>query len=338
MTRFWGTWRSYDPGFLTSDDTEIDNEIVSQLLSAAGFKSAEEFNAVLGSYPRGELPEDLQVRLKAIFRVPAYTAEDVPDKLTISEGNVTTLEKPLVLQSPFRLAEGHEPLQIGIYAMSIEDDGGIYTVGLSADISSRRLFEAASEELEGICSILIDKLGSGASSDIDDEDRELLKTWLESNCANTDLVDDEDFLEELGMLVRFIVESIGITSIPFTNAHGDDIELYIEGDEEISFTGSPYILFKSFVTPCLELVIERMWTEFMGLLPEDKFQILVEGRIARLIPSDPDDDSPNPLVINVDGEGRLTLCSAALSAMGCRTGDELGVSFYPSEIIVSLLC
>ena len=119
MTKTWGAWRYYSPGYLAADDIEIADEVVSEILSKTGFESVEEFNALLRNYPRGELPEDLQARLKAIFKEAAYAADDVPEELTISDGVVTSLEEPLVLRSPFRLAAGHEPLAIGIYAMSM---------------------------------------------------------------------------------------------------------------------------------------------------------------------------------------------------------------------------
>jgi hypothetical protein len=106
MTKTWGAWRYYAPGYLTSDDIEIGDEVVSEILSKTGFESAEEFNALLSTYPRGELPEDLQARLKAIFQEPTYSADDVPEELTISDEVVTSLEEPLVLRSPFRLRSG----------------------------------------------------------------------------------------------------------------------------------------------------------------------------------------------------------------------------------------
>ena len=236
MNKTWGAWRYYSPGYLASDDIEIGDEIVSVILSKTGFGNVEEFNTLLSTYPRGELPEDLQARLKAIFQEPNYTAEDVPEELTISDGVVTTLEEPLVLRSPFRLAEGNEPLAIGIYAMSIEEEGGAYSVNLRAGISSPKLFEAASKELEGICGVLIDKLASGSSDDLDDDERGLLKAWLVSNGANGELADDDDFAEELGMQVRFMVESIGVSTIPFPDEDGEEIELWIEAEEEIGFS------------------------------------------------------------------------------------------------------
>ncbi len=236
MTKTWGAWRYYAPGYLAADDIEIGDEILSEILSRVGFGSVEEFNALLSTYPRGALPEDLQARLKAIFQAPIYTNEDVPKDLTISDGVVTTLEEPLVLRFPFRLAEDHEPLEIDIYAMSIEAEGAIYSVNIRADISSPKLFEAASKELEGICAVLIDKLASGESGNISDDERELLKVWLDSNGANRELADDDDFIEELGMQVRYMVESIGISTIPFTDEEGEQIDFWIEAEEEIGFS------------------------------------------------------------------------------------------------------
>lgn len=236
MTKTWGAWRYYAPGYLAADDIEIGDEIVSEILSKVGFGSIEEFNALLSTYPRGELPEELQTRLKAIFQAATYADEDVPEDLTISDGVVTSLKEPLVLRFPFRLAEDHEPLEIGIYAMSIADEGGTYSVNIRAGISSPKLFEAASKELEGICAVLIDKLASGESGDIGDAERELLKVWLDSNGANRELADDGDFIEELGMQVRYMVESIGISTIPFTDEEGEEVEFWIEAEEEIGFS------------------------------------------------------------------------------------------------------
>jgi hypothetical protein len=83
--------------------------------------------------------------------------------------------------------------------MSIEDEDGTYSVNLRAGVSSPKLFEAASKELEGICAVLIDKLAGGSSDDLGDDERELLKDWLDRNGANKELADDDDFVEEMGM-------------------------------------------------------------------------------------------------------------------------------------------
>ena len=79
-------------------------------------------------------------------------------------------------------------------------------------------------------------MASGSSDDLDDNERGLLKAWLVSNGANGELADDDDFAEELGMQVRYMVESIGISTIPFSDADGEEFEFWIEAEEEIGFS------------------------------------------------------------------------------------------------------
>ena len=59
---------------------------------------------------------------------------------------------------------------------------------------------------------------------------------MHSNGANGELADDDDFVEEIGMQVRYMVESIGISTIPFTDEDGEEIEFWIEAEEEIGFS------------------------------------------------------------------------------------------------------
>ena len=59
---------------------------------------------------------------------------------------------------------------------------------------------------------------------------------MDSNGANRELANDDDFVEEVGMQVRYMVESIGISTIPFTDKDGDEIEFWIEAEEEIGFS------------------------------------------------------------------------------------------------------
>jgi hypothetical protein len=231
-----GAWRYYAPGYLCADDCEVDDGVISQILLATDFDSVEAFNNELGAHDRGELPEALQAKLKAIFSKPTYSSEDVPAHLSISDGVVSSLQESIELKCPFKLAQEHKPLEIGIYAMSIENEDGVYTVNLRAGVSSAKLFEAASEDLEPVCSVLIDKLASAKSDEIDNSDKAELRAYLKSNGADLELVDDDDFLEELGMQVRYMVETIGIATIPFSDDSGDEVEFWIEAEEEIGFS------------------------------------------------------------------------------------------------------
>lgn len=194
----------------------------------------------MGSHDRGGLPEELQSRLKSIFRQPTYNADDIPDCLRIGDGVVSSLQVPIYLKSPFRLAQEREPLEIDVYSMSIVDEGGTYSVNFRAGVSSAKLFEAASEDLDSVCALLIDKLASAKSGEIDDSDKAALRAYLESNGADVELVDDDDFLEELGIQVNFMAESIGISVIAFADDSGEEVEFWIEGDEEIGLLETPH--------------------------------------------------------------------------------------------------
>ena len=236
MTKTWGAWRHYSPGYLCANDAEIDEGIICQILSISGFEDVGEFNNSLSSCARGELPDDLQLRLKDIFSDPIYEIEDVPDYFVIGSGVVSSLQESLQLQSPFRLAQGNEPLEVEIYAMHIEREESAYSVGLRAAISSAKVFEPKREDLEAVCSILIEKLASSNAEELNDLDKDCLRAYLHDNSADPDLVDDDEFIEELGMQVRWMIESFGLATIPLMDDTGRSIEFCIDGDEEVGFT------------------------------------------------------------------------------------------------------
>lgn len=236
MSKAWGAWRFYGSGYLCSDEAEIDDTIMSQMLSIMGYTDIEEFGSTVGSYDRYELPGDIQAKIQKIFSKPSYSSKDVPDELRISNGIIAKLDETLVIKSPFRLADNHSPLEFEIYSMSIEEEDGSFSVDLRAGISSDRLFEPISEALENLCIILIDKLAAGKIEDIDDQDRELLENYLNDQGAPAGLAADDEFLQELGVQVQFMVETIGVCSIPFTDASGEEVEFWIEADEEIGFS------------------------------------------------------------------------------------------------------
>ena len=235
MTKTWGAWRYYAPGYLSEEDYEIDSKVISEILSHTGFESIKAFNDELNSHERGNLPDELQARLKSIFEQTMYSEEEIPEQLNISDGIIASLEESIDLEFPFKLAHDHEPLEVDLYAMSIEDEDGTYAVNLRAGISSAKLLEPKSKDLEKVCTVLIDKLASGMPDELDSEDKDALTAYLESNGAEGSLIEDDDFLEELGTQVKYVVEYIGITTISFSNDSGDEVYFTVEGEEELGF-------------------------------------------------------------------------------------------------------
>ena len=92
------------------------------MLSFAGFKGIREFNETLKSYPRFEIPVDIQERLRAIFVDHQLGSDAAPEELRISAGFIDGIAEDLVLKCPFRIPANNQPLEFEIYAMSVDNE------------------------------------------------------------------------------------------------------------------------------------------------------------------------------------------------------------------------
>jgi hypothetical protein len=241
--RSWGAWRFYSPCRITGDTIEIDGKVISKILQSTGFESVDDFNSHVGSYPNNCLPDSLQQRLLTIFKKPTCTENDLPNRFTINlpdqgyDSKASGTTKTVIIESPFCLAKDPAGIEISIGSMQIEQhDGGKFAVVIRAGVTCASLFESRNDELGEACRVLIDGLAMGEPCEIGDEDRDVLQAFLEAQGIDQCLAYNPDFLDELGMAVRFMAESIGISTIAFVDAEGNTEELYLDGDEEIGFT------------------------------------------------------------------------------------------------------
>ena len=118
--------------------------------------------------------------------------------------------------------------------MNISKDYDHFKINLRAGIASNKLFEPLTKDLESFTRLAIEKLPSGIGK-ISNSERLIIMKFLQLNKCDDSLAIDNDFLYELGMQMLFLVESIGIVTICFTDVDGGEGSFWVEGDEEIGF-------------------------------------------------------------------------------------------------------
>ncbi len=230
MSYHFGCWRYYAPGNLESDQVQLDEKVISEMLELMGFNSVEEFNKTLATEQRNNLPTDLQNKIKNIFEPP-----DEPIDLWLPETiSAETDQASIKFKNPIKALKNPEPLEINIYGMNIETNPSCndYTINLRAGISSNKLFEPLTKDHEPFVRLATEKT---EFENINIEERQEIIKFLQFNKCNDSLANDNDLLYELGIQIKFLAESIGISTLSFVDADGGEGEFWIDGDEEIGF-------------------------------------------------------------------------------------------------------
>ena len=208
----WGAWRTYN-GNLINEDGGISLELLSEILEKVGFKSAKELNDELNKYERGEIPVEIQTRLKKLFLGHGdKPTPDIPEKFYVNEVSI---------KNPFTLAEEPSPFEVQIYSMNIEENESDADIYVRAGVSCERLYQPISKEMEALCAVLIKTV---SSEEFSSEDISLIAKYLEENGNDPALAKDEDFRGYLGDSIRDLAEGIGIYV-------EEDGGFYLEDDE-----------------------------------------------------------------------------------------------------------
>lgn len=228
----YGAWRYFAPACLELDDEQqFSVKIVQQILRATGFSSVEAFNDEVKKHPRGELPEVLQDRLRAVFlghgEIPNY---EFPEKIFVNGAGdlVAPVEKP----------SDQEPLRIEIAAISIEvGKNNRFRIPLRVGAESANLF-APRDGLEQLCALLMgDNSGDDRAWDLlSGEEQAVIRKWVSSSGAHLENFDD--FLDEVRAQLKFafIEPILDLCTIEFEDEDGDEVCLSVVGDEELGFS------------------------------------------------------------------------------------------------------
>ena len=222
----WGAWRYYSPAYLVGMNGEyIDKEILNQMMNYMSFKSIKELKDTFNSFSRGQIPEEIQKKIKNIFSYD-YSENDLGNFLRISEGCVEAINEDIFVENPFTIAQDLIQPEIEIYSFFIEDESSVV---IRAEISSDRLFQPKDQKLTALCEILIDP-------NVPNEKlyRSKLKKYLNDQNIDPNLANDNEFLSEIYQQVIYMADCMSITSKSFTY---NDEETYfcLEGEEEFGF-------------------------------------------------------------------------------------------------------
>ena len=223
----WGAWRYYPKSYLCSDENHdwIGKETIQEMLDMMSFNSIEEFNKILSSFPRGEIPLSIQSKIKNLFHKHIYTENDLINEIIISDGCVESLKESIILENPFKIAENIIQPEIEIYAMNIREE----SIFLKAGISSECLYEAKESDLSNLCEIFIKSKTTLNSSELS-----ITKDYLSSQMIDSKLADDSEFLLEIGFQINHMIENIGIITKEF-KVDDEEVRFWLEGEEEIGF-------------------------------------------------------------------------------------------------------
>lgn len=234
----YGGWRTYTPGYLVSDDTEITPEILNQMLSIMGFTSLECLREDVGQYARGEFSSELLGKLRLLLRgagdKPTKDLFWMPDELSASAYNEETGDTDsLDFRNPFVLAAKPSNYLVDIQALSIEDLGETYAFNFRGGISCERLFQSRSNDLAPIC----DLIASGSLADIIDPSSEAslliarVEEWLKVDGGYDGTISAE-LLDEIEFQCRMNNEYMGICAPGLQDEEGQDVEFYADSSDE----------------------------------------------------------------------------------------------------------
>lgn len=227
IKKTWGAWRYYPSAYLCSDENHdwIGQETIQEMLELMSFNSIEEFNKILSSLPKGEIPLSIQSKIKNLFHDHIYTENDLINEIIICDGCVESLKESIILENPFKIAENIIQPEIEIYAMSIEEE----SVFLKAGISSKCLFEAKESDLLNLCEIFVK-----SKTKLNATELSITKDYLSSQMIDSKLAEDCEFLSEIGFQINHMIENIGIVTKEF-KIDDEEVVFWLESEEELGF-------------------------------------------------------------------------------------------------------
>jgi len=245
----------YTVGSLMGENGEPSEYVAQQMLELMGFASAQEFNSKISEHKRGEIPRDLQEKIIKIFDTTSQDPDpDDPSRtIRISDGIVDALSEVLELDNPFCCLGGPSASDIEVYAMSFEPTDSHVDIPLRIGVSKERFLQPATPSLSEVCAVILQKIIPIATSELFDkwddlkldteyeefenewltECRGTIRNWLQSQGADGELAENNEFLTELGQQMLYLSEGLSVVTRTFVDKDGSECYFWIEGEEEI---------------------------------------------------------------------------------------------------------
>ena len=248
----YGITREYE-GTLFNDSETFDTCVLKQILDLTGFDSIDDFNQAARDYDDdGGIPDATHKKLLKLFDLnptdDCYADPQEEKAVTIYPGCCPSLQDPVSIPNPFQISENNKTPIVKIDSIDIEEDNDSFCLNIRAFISVPNFFVAKTAELNSVCYVLINQLinelGLEAymlDKDDDDDteykqdDRRVLKRYLEACGLNGELAFDNDFLDEWAIQTRFQIETIGLVSKPLIDSSGKEVVLSIDAEENLLF-------------------------------------------------------------------------------------------------------
>ena len=237
----WGARRSYSFASLSSeyDGDYIGEETLKEMLNVMSFESIQNFNNVLGDFNEGHIPQLIQNKIKNIFNYQTFPKSDMTwgnngtlGLIEIPEGLDCTLDKSIIIENPFVISKNIIKPDIEIYSMGIEIET-YPVININASVSCEYICEARNNSLNDLCSVLVkDDL---SKENLSSTELSVIKNYLIEQKINPNLVEDsDDFLSEINLQVKCVIENIGIVTKEFVIDY-DSVFFCLEGEEKLTF-------------------------------------------------------------------------------------------------------
>jgi hypothetical protein len=222
-------WRYFAPASILINDGDGEFQLpessIPQVLQLTGFKDLAAMQKTISRHQRSELPEDLQERLSRVF---VFEADDAAckEKLRVqdSEGN------DYVLPFPFAVAE-EVPLKLEIYDFWLENKDGYADLYFRAGLEAPAMLKPRNKAALKVC----DLLTGDDFANPDDDGRNAIAAWLRSNHVSEELVNDDDFLENLYHNIHDRLDYLIWLNVVDELASEDNLPV-IGGEEERGFS------------------------------------------------------------------------------------------------------
>ena len=248
----YGISRQYSKGRLLNDSALFDACVLAQILELTGFESVEEFNNSASNYDdSSHIPDATHDQLLRLFTLsPADALHNLHEEgfVVIDPGCCLAIQERVSIPNPFRISNNIHDQITGIQSIKIEEDSDQFWINVNASILIPDFFVAKTLEVNCVCYTLIDILINELdleASRLEQDDRGILKRYLETCGLEGELAASDDFLYEWAMQTRFQIEAIGLISKPMLDSSGKQVVLSIDGEESLVFSNQSVADFES---------------------------------------------------------------------------------------------
>ncbi len=233
---WWGGWRYYAPARFASI---VPTAAADEVLADMGFSSVEELNGEFRKHRRGEIPQQLQERVKRILTGEEIDLKHFPTAIRISGARVEGGEAVTVLANPIKPADDPSSLAIQVYGFGASARVEGIEFNLRVAISAEKLYVPAKDEWAEVCRVLIEKNGDLIDECLRGDDLAVLRDFLQGQGLAPELPGLKGFQRELGFQVIYLNQQFRIGVKPYRDDVGKLLDWSIDGEEKIGFiTGS----------------------------------------------------------------------------------------------------